>query len=686
MSLMSSDTVTILFLVGDIFLLFLAWKRGIIPLRRIQQSVDTVCEHLQSIPAEAYVQRFEDVDKIFLAADDLAPVWSEYRKTLVRSVEDGEEHLFSAIDASAFFRPNEITKSAHVSYWQNFGGVFTGVGIFGTFAGLTLGIMGIDLSSGDVTVLKDGIGALLRGISTAFITSLAGIFLALLYGAAYPYFNSRAGRSIATLSALVEKMYPRRITEQWLSDGFHESKEQTRTLKNLSQDMAESLGQILDTQLSNGFDEFCENLDHQLRPTLEKLYEAIAGLKEGGTAAIANEFDRQVGTQLAAFGNVLTEMQTTIQNSVQASQQVSENINGRMKQTMEGLQAFVTKGTAEAVEKQKTSAEQMSKEIRMLMDALNQSSQQAMDHYAAVSQNAQEQLAGVADRTRETAEGIVAQFQDLAKTQETHWQAVSSSQETWMQNVMTSQEHRLQDMANVQEQQLQSMAEKQQDRWAAAAEQQQTMLQAMADKQAEMMEASRAAAKQHVDETTRLLHETIEQQNHAFEFASEALKKEAAHVAELLGKLREASSVMNEAAVPVQEASASLREEIQSIRSESQKVRDEIRHHIDQMTRNNQISEKQMQELMQAMKNASDASDTAWKTYQSNFEGVSGELERTTALLTEQLAKYNEAMKLGLTSQLKAFDTSISNATGALGGIADELHETMEDLMKYKKH
>ena len=541
-----STAVTILFCVLDVLLLGVAWKWGVASLLRINRAVRAVYDQLRAISPEAYVQQFEDIEKLFLADAYLAPVWMEYRKTLVRSVEDGEERLFSAIDASAFFRPSEITKTADVSYWQNFGGVFTGVGILGTFAGLTLGIRGIDLASGDVTVLKDGIGALLSGISTAFITSLIGIFLALLYGGVYQYYNNRVAKIIALLSSLVEAMYPRRITEQWLSNSFYESKQQTQALKNLSHDMAESLGNILDAQLSSGFDEFCEKLDSQMRPTFEKLYEAIDALRKGGTEAISDEFDRQLGTQLQAFSHVLADVQNAMQNNMQASQRISENMNGRMMQTMESLQEFMRKGTTEILEKQKASAE---------------------------------------------------------------------------------------------------------------------------------------AAEQRVGETTRLLNETLGQQNQSFEFATQAIKEETIRVGELLTKLQDASRAMHEAAAPIQEAAAGLRDELEAVRAEHGSVRQQL----DQLTKNNQVAAKQMQNLMQAMKNASEASDMAWKTYQSNFKGVSGELENTTKLLTDQLSKYNEAMKEGLTSHLKSFDDSVTNATSALGGIADELHETMEELMKYNK-
>ena len=107
-----STAVTIVFFVFDVILAGVAWKWGIAPLLRINRAVRSVYDQLQAIPTEAYVQRFEDISKLFLADDYLAPVWAEYRKTLVRSVDDGEERLFSAIDAGAFFRPSEIMKTA----------------------------------------------------------------------------------------------------------------------------------------------------------------------------------------------------------------------------------------------------------------------------------------------------------------------------------------------------------------------------------------------------------------------------------------------------------------------------------------------------------------------------------------------------------------------------------------------
>ena len=288
-----------------------------------------------------------------------------------------------------------------------------------------------------------------------------------------------------------------------------------------------------------------------------------------------------------------------------------------------------------------------------------------MDHYAAVSREAQEQWSESVVQTKRTTEDIVAQMQEMAGVQEERLQAMAGAQEK-----------QLQAMTGVQEKQLQAMASAQEERW-----------QAMADKQEKLLQASAAAAEARAGETTRLLSETIAQQNDAFAFASNAVKEEAVRVAEILTKLQEAGAAMHETITPIQEAAAGLREELATVHAESRELHDGIRSQLDRLAADNATAARQMQDLMQAMKSASEASDTAWKTYQENFEGVSGELERTTTLLTEQLLKYNEAMKLGLTSQLEAFDTSVSSATGSLSSIADELRETLDDMMKQQsKH
>ena len=61
-------------------------------------------------------------------------------------------------------------------------GMLVGIGVLGTFIGLTIGIMGIaGVPLDDAKELKEGIKSLLEGMQTAFFTSVAGMLLSSIY-------------------------------------------------------------------------------------------------------------------------------------------------------------------------------------------------------------------------------------------------------------------------------------------------------------------------------------------------------------------------------------------------------------------------------------------------------------------------------------------------------------------------
>ena len=63
-------------------------------------------------------------------------------------------------------------------------GLFTAIGVLGTFLGLTIGVSHASggLASPDISVARQAMSDLLRGAELAFITSLAGLVASILYG------------------------------------------------------------------------------------------------------------------------------------------------------------------------------------------------------------------------------------------------------------------------------------------------------------------------------------------------------------------------------------------------------------------------------------------------------------------------------------------------------------------------
>lgn len=113
-----------------------------------------------------------------LSESKLSPNVNEYRKTLNIDING---NIKSNIPASEFFSEFTVCKSCGINtrIIDAGAGTLVGLGLLGTFLGLTLGIQGFDSSNSDN--IQSSIQSLLDGMGTAFLTSLLGMFLSLVY-------------------------------------------------------------------------------------------------------------------------------------------------------------------------------------------------------------------------------------------------------------------------------------------------------------------------------------------------------------------------------------------------------------------------------------------------------------------------------------------------------------------------
>lgn len=84
-------------------------------------------------------------------------------------------------------------------------GLFTAIGVLGTFLGLTIGVSHASggLASPDITVARQAMSDLLRGAELAFITSLAGLIASIIYGQTLARWRDK---SVKTLNGLINTL------------------------------------------------------------------------------------------------------------------------------------------------------------------------------------------------------------------------------------------------------------------------------------------------------------------------------------------------------------------------------------------------------------------------------------------------------------------------------------------------
>ena len=89
------------------------------------------------------------------------------------------------------------------------------------------------MTSGDVETLKGGIAQLLSGVESAFVTSLVGIFCALVYSFIHHALMKSFQSKVNALAEKLDETFPRYSVENWLADIKGESQNQTAELKSI---------------------------------------------------------------------------------------------------------------------------------------------------------------------------------------------------------------------------------------------------------------------------------------------------------------------------------------------------------------------------------------------------------------------------------------------------------------------
>ena len=249
---------------------------------------------------EFYVEHFEDIDRECAKYESVKPVWSDFKKSLTRHKDFDSEKIYSSTGAVDYFSFHNFTRGLNLSFWNGYGGTFTGLGILGTFFGLTVGLNGIDMTSSDVEILKSGIASLLSGVQSAFYTSLGGIGVAILYGPLHNHIVNKFKARVQELAALMEEIFPRRTVEEWLQKNYAESREQTLALKNIGTDVAEAI---------------------------------YAGFDDHFGDTVGRAMSEHAGSQMEQFAKALDNFSTVASQTMSKYQQINEEYSGAMAQS-----------------------------------------------------------------------------------------------------------------------------------------------------------------------------------------------------------------------------------------------------------------------------------------------------------------------------------------------------------------
>ena len=194
-------------------------------------------------------------------------------------------------------------------------GVMTGLGILGTFIGLSLGLE--NFNTGSATEISESIAPLMNGIKVAFHTSIYGMILSLFFNWAYKKMLRNAYESIEDfLDVFNEYVYP--DTE----NDYH-----NQILTSLPVTIGEKISELLEPQFE------------KMAVTLEEFTKHILDNQVAGVGEIVDHFigemNSSLGNNFVHLGEVLDKTCEVQEQNNEYMQSVLEKIGGMTSNIVE---------------------------------------------------------------------------------------------------------------------------------------------------------------------------------------------------------------------------------------------------------------------------------------------------------------------------------------------------------------
>lgn len=668
--------VAVFFMLGAIFI-YLKFFRD--ELSDIDKEIKDLISYLENLKQNAnsenmyqlYIENFEDIKKEFEKYDAVKPIWQDFEKSLTRYKDDKTEQIYSVADVSEYFSFHNFTQGMNISFWQSYGGTFTGLGILGTFFGLTFGLSKMDMTSSDIEVLKSGIAELLSGVQLAFITSLVGIGFALFYGFWHNDAISKFKERVQKLSALIEEMFPRRTSEYWLHGNYTQSTEQTKLLQNIGTDVAQAVFEKFDQRFDDSISKLCDQIEEKITPMFEKVCNAVDKLGDGGTNALNETMTKFAGSQMQSFADSLNNFTNNVQKTLNDSQKTGETMNQIIMATLEEMRNAIKSGAEDAANYQRESVKENSETISRLIENMRNFTEQQKQMLEQFANNNTSQIK-LATETFQNS--VSSHLQQTLSASKQATEEVSTKFSATLDEMFQIIKVGTEDISKSQRESLKESI----DAIGALTEK----MKSYSERQEQMLNKSVAENARKIESANNLFQSTLSKHNTTMEKSYTQMEKLLQATENLLQNIKTATASLGQAAAPLQQGVLQLRESLKENEIATRKFHDEISIQINKLVTANQKSEDSIEELVLGLEEYEKNIERAWVNYENNFNRVGGELEKATNIITQRLQDYNNMMNNGMKQTLEKFDRSVTDAVGLLNSAVEDLQDSVDSIRR----
>ena len=301
-------------IVGIVFLncelhSFAPVNRMIADLKRVTQKI-----RKDAMNTHVYLwERYKNDNSDLFEESILKEVYRDYVFEMDR-IENSDKAYYKT-DIENYISPDLIDRTIHRNLLNQVAGAMTGLGILGTFIGLSLGLQ--SFSTGTTAEISNSIEPLMQGIRVAFHTSIYGMVFSLV-------FNYVFKRKLDDADDAVEDFigaYKKYVLPDTTTDGINRlmefQKQQTEATQSLALTVAHQLSQGLAQLLEPQFDRFDKTISDFGRMATKNQMEQLS--------IVVDAFIEEMNHSLnGAFSQLAFTINQTYQTQQENAKQMQE--------------------------------------------------------------------------------------------------------------------------------------------------------------------------------------------------------------------------------------------------------------------------------------------------------------------------------------------------------------------------
>lgn len=319
----------------------------------------------------------------YLDTTKLAPLMQAYSKTISFDIE-GEKK--SMVPSNEYFTEQQVCGIAGINtrLVDTGSGTLVGLGLLGTFFGLTLGIMGFDSSTTDNIQLS--INSLLAGMGTAFSTSLVGMAGSLIYSFFEKKWRNKLVLNLFFFNEKVDSLYfiDDNTIEEYNQNKLFEklSNNVKDLLDNQSNKLIDSIKTLLSYRNSEGKEVLVANSIREILINNEEQTKALKSFSTDLALELNNGFDEVLSRQMQQKILPLMEsVDATTRSVVEHIDQMALQVSNPATDMIGQVVAELKNAVATMINEFKTSISNgATKELENLAASLS-SATQLMDNF-----------------------------------------------------------------------------------------------------------------------------------------------------------------------------------------------------------------------------------------------------------------------------------------------------------------